>query len=64
MELTLKQGNTTLDMSAMGYAEKFSTEILPQLDAKGDMNIHIAGSISKHFKTKKYVLNIVDIVVA
>lgn len=62
MELTLKQGNTTLDMSAMGYAQKFSTEILPILDSKGDMKVNIAGSISKHFKSKKYVLNIVDIV--
>lgn len=62
MELTLKQGNTTLDMSAMGYAQKFSTEILPVLDSKGSMTVNIAGSISKHFKTRKYVLNIVDIV--
>lgn len=62
MELTLKQGNTVLDMSAMGYAEKFSTEILPILDSKGSMTVNIAGSISKHFKTKKYVLNILDIV--
>ena len=62
MGLTLKQGNTTLDMSAMGYAQKFSTEILPILDSKGDMKVNIAGSISKHFKSKKYVLNIVDIV--
>lgn len=62
MELTLKQGNTTLDMSAMGYAQKFSTEILPILDSKGDMKVNIAGSISKHFKSKKYVLNIIDIV--
>ena len=64
MELTLKQGNTTLDMSAMGYAQKFSTEILPLLDGKDKKMVNIAGSISKHFKSKKYVLNIVDIVVA
>lgn len=64
MELTLKQGNTILDMSAMGYAQKFSTEILPQLDGKDKMMVNIAGSITKHFKTKKYVLNIVDIVAA
>lgn len=64
MELTLKQGNTTLDMSAMGYAQKFSTEILPQLDGKDKMMVHIAGSITKHFKSRKYVLNIVDIVAA
>lgn len=64
MELTLKQGNTTLDMSAMGYAQKFSTKILPQLDGKDKMMVNIAGSVTKHFKTKKYVLNIVDIVAA
>lgn len=64
MELTLKQGNTTLDMSAMGYAQKFCTDILPQLDGKDKMMVHIAGNITKHFKTKKYVLNIVDIVAA
>lgn len=64
MEVTLKQGNKVLDMSAMGYAEKFSTEILPELDGKDKPLVHIAGSITKHFKSKKYVLNIVDIVVA
>lgn len=64
MEVTLKQGNKVLDMSAMGYAEKFSMEILPELDEKDKPIVHIAGNITKHFKTKKYVLNIKDIVVA
>lgn len=64
MELTLKQGNKIIDMSAMGYAETFSNEILPLLDSKEKKIIHIAGSISKHFKTKKYVINIVDMLVA
>lgn len=64
MELTLKQGNTIIDMSAMGYAETFSTQILPKLDGKDKKLVHIAGTLSKHFKTKKYVLNIVDIVAA
>lgn len=63
MEVTLKQGNTTLDMSAMGFAETFTTEILPKLDEMGSKNINVAGTISKHFKTKKYVLNIKDIAV-
>ena len=64
MEITLKQGNKVIDMSAMGYAETFSTQILPQLDGKDKKLVHVAGTISKHFKTKKYVLNIVDIVAA
>lgn len=64
MEITLKQGNNVIDMSAMGYAEIFSSKILPQLDGKDKKIVHIAGTISKHFKTKKYVLNIVDIVAA
>lgn len=63
MELTLKQGNTILDMSSMSLASKFTSEILPILDANNNMSINIAGTISKHFKTKKYVLNIIDIVV-
>lgn len=63
MELTLKQGNTILDMSSMSLASKFTSEILPILDANNKMFINIAGTISKHFKTKKYVLNIIDIVV-
>ena len=64
MEITLKQGNKVVDMSAMGYAEIFSTKVLPLLDNKDKKIVHIAGTISKHFKTKKYVLNIVDIVAA
>lgn len=64
MEITLKQGNKVLDMSAMGYAQTFSTKILPELDGKDKPMVHIAGNISKHFKSKKYVLNILDIVVA
>ena len=64
MEITLEQGNKVIDMSAMGYAETFSTQVLPELDKKDKKLVHIAGTISKHFKTKKYVLNIVDIVAA
>lgn len=62
MEVKVKQGKTTMTMSAMGYARTFEEKVLPLLENEDKKIIHIAGKIKKHFKTKRYVLDIVDII--
>lgn len=64
LELTVKQNNYFVDMPCMGLSEKFLNEILPSLDQKDDKKIHVIGTITKHFKNKKYTLNVKDIKVS
>lgn len=64
LEITVQQNGVTLDMSCFNLVDKLLTEILPELDKKDDRKIHIVGTITKHFRTKKYTLNVKDIMVA
>lgn len=64
LEITVQKDKISLDMSCFGLVDKLTTEILPQLDKKDNRKIHIVGTITKHFRTKKYTLNVKDIMVA
>lgn len=62
LELKIKQGKSRATLTGMGIAQKFTNELLPKLDEKEELKIDIIGELNKSMRTKRYSIDILDII--